>query len=133
MSDTSAMARTTKSRLWLRIGCWTFVATALLHLIGHFQALAGSSDLLVGFSWSFSALSLSAGLAGLAVARQGGLRLVRTVAVLYSLLAGGLLVISIRFFALPPIVSFSIVFLSCGIAAVAARPGEDADPVQPQK
>ena len=113
----------------LRIGCWTFVATALLHLIGHFQALAGSSDLLVGFSWSFSALCLFVGLAGLAVARQGGVRLMRTVAVLLSSLAGGLLLISIRFFALPPVVSFSIVCLSCGIAAVTGRPGEDADPV----
>jgi len=130
LSDTSAMARTAKSRLWLRIGCWTFVATALLHLIGHFQALAGSSDLLVGFSWSFSALCLFAGLAGLAVARQGGVRLVRTVAVLYSLLAGAMLVISIRFFALPPVVSFGIVLLSCGIAAVAGRPGDDADPIR---
>jgi len=123
------MARTAKGRLWLRIGCWTFVATALLHLIGHFQAIAGASDLLVGFSGSFSALCLFAGLAGLAVARQGGVRLVRTVAVLYSLLAAALLVISIRFFTLPPIVSFAIALTACALATLTGRPSTDADPI----
>ena len=64
----------------------------------------------------------------LAVARQGGIRLVRTVAVLYAVMSGLLLIVSLRHFALPPVVSFGIVLIACVTASVSGRRGEDADP-----
>ncbi len=142
-----------KGRLWLRIACWGFVATAILHLVGHFQDLprlpdenglrllelvesyeievAGvrrsTADLLDGFSLCFSAFCLFVGLAGLAVARQGGTRLVRTVAALQAILAAGLAVISALLLIPPPAVCFAAI-LACSLAALlGGRSASDAN------
>ena len=133
-------------RIFFQIGTWALLATAAIHLAGHFAPRpepsgeaertlmdlmtnyrkdfgAGFSrttlDFLNGFSFSFSAFLLWTGLLNLAALKgiADGKRLWR-LALLNTILSGIVVAISWKYFFLPPLACMAVVFLSYLAAAV---------------
>jgi len=129
-----------RARLFFQIGAWGLIATAAIHLLGHFAPQpepssdaertlldlmtnyrkdfgAGFSrttlDFLLGFSLSFSAFLLWTGLLNLAALR--GLAdpaRFRRLAALDAVLAGIVVAITWKYFFLPPLLCMAVVFLA---------------------
>lgn len=135
-----------RQRIFFRIGSWACIATAGIHLIGHFtpppapssdaeatlQKLmvsyrkdfgAGFSrttmDFVKGFSLSFSLFLLFAGVVGLLVAARAPKDPVlwRGLRLAYAVGMGCLLAISAVYFFLPPLFCVAVIFLAFGISA----------------
>src|SRR5262245_31342608 len=143
-----------RQRLFFRIGSWACIATAGVHLIGHFappptpesdaeatlQKLMVSyrkdfgagftrstMDFVQGFSLSFSLFLLFAGVLGLLLAARAPQDPVlwRGVRFAYAAAMACLLGISVVYFFLPPLLCVAVVFLAFFIAALA---GPEAGP-----
>ena len=134
-----------KTTRFFRLGCWTLVATAALHMVGFFSpqpppadetdaklrelaetyhwSLMGMErslmDFLHGFSLVFAVFAAFVGVLGLLTLRRGGGRpdLLRGHAVAYLVLAAALLALSLAYFIPPPIVSFAVATVFFGLAA----------------
>jgi hypothetical protein len=145
---------TKRQRLFFRIGSWACLATAGVHLIGHFATppspesdaeatlrklmvsyrkdfgagfTRSTMDFVQGFSLSFSLFLLFAGVLGLLLAARAPQDPVlwRGVRLTYAIAMGCLLAISAVYFFLPPLFCVAVIFLAFLIAALA---GPEARP-----
>ena len=138
---------TRRQRIFFQIGTWACLVTSGIHAIGQIAPRpapaneteatllrllttyrkdlgAGFSrttmDFVVGFSWCFSLFLLWVGLLGLLALRRGvaDAEWFRRAALVNAILAGGLLVLGLKYFFLPPIVCVAVIFLGFAGAAV---------------
>ena len=139
------------SRKLFAAGCWVLIATGLVHLLGHYamvtaqgqddthrQLLAlmhsykrdlglgfvrSTSDILAGFSLTFSTLSLGLGLLGLTMLRHAAVApgLLRQAAIVYAGTYGIMTAVALRYFFPAPLTFLAATFV-CFVAAVATAP-----------
>lgn len=138
-----------RMQLFFRLGSWTLILTAVLHLAGHFadgQAAADETeaellrllatyardysglerttqDFLDGYSLSFAVLVFFIGVSNLVMMRvhHGRIKGLRVQALLSALLSAALLVLSSIYFILPPLVCFGLCLTFFGLAVAAGQ------------
>src|SRR3989304_10143008 len=129
----------TKNVFWFPLGSYAMMVTAALHTIGHFFGLPSPTneteetlltlmttyridfggmersmmDLMRGYSLTFAAALLFAGVMNLAVIRSQAANpaLIRTVTLIDVFYAAALLAVSMVYFIYPPLVLVGLVFL----------------------
>lgn len=132
-------------------GCWVLIATALVHLLGHYAMMTAEGkdethrqllslmhsykrdlglgfmrspfDILAGFSLTFSVLSLGLGLLGLTMVRHAGAApgLLRQAAIVYTGTYGIMTALGFRYF-FPAPLTFLVATFLCFASAAATAP-----------